>query len=245
MSRALVEMNNIHKWFGRVHALKGVDFSVDYSEAVGLIGDNGAGKSTLIKILTGVFPQDTGEIIIKGKKRSFSSPKDARDNGIETVYQEQALADDLSVRRNMFMGKEPVRHFGPIGLLDHGKMRKESSKILRELGMGIASMDQETRFCSGGERQGIAIARAMYFKADLVILDEPTRALGISGVRRVLELIKELKKRGIASIFISHNLYHAHPVVERFIVFVRGQEIANIRKKDTSIEELTKLMIKK
>lgn len=245
MAQTLVEMKNIHKWFGRVHALRGVNFQVDSSESVGLIGDNGAGKSTLIKILTGVEQADEGEIFFKGVrvKNGFSSPREARDNGIETVYQEQALADDLSVRRNMFMGREPLRGFGPIKLLDHKKMEAESNRILTELGMSIRSMNQEARFCSGGEREGIAIARAMYFKADLVILDEPTRALGVAGVRRVLGLIKELKKRGIATIFISHNLYHVHPVVDRFVVLVRGQKVADIPKKETSVKELTQLLL--
>jgi simple sugar transport system ATP-binding protein len=245
MVSALVEMKNIHKWFGSVHALKGVDFSVTPSEIVGLVGDNGAGKSTLIKILTGVLQQDEGEIYFNGKKVKFSSPREARDNGIETIYQEQALADDLSVTRNMFMGKELQKSIGPIKLLDHKNMKKESGRILGELGLKIASMDQEARFCSGGERQGIAIARAMYFKAKLVILDEPTRALGVVGVRRVLGLVKELKSRGIASIFISHNLYHVYPVADRFVVLVRGKKVGDSLKKDTSIGKLTKLMLKR
>lgn len=245
MVTALVEMKNIHKWFGKVHALKGVDFSVNPSEVVALVGDNGAGKSTLIKILTGVLSQDEGEIYFDGKKVKFSSPREARDSGIETIYQEQALADDLSVARNMFMGKELQRSIGFIKLLDHKKMKKESEKILSELGLSIPSVDQEARFCSGGERQGIAIARAMYFKAKLVIMDEPTRALGVTAVQRVLELIKELKRRGISVIFITHNLYHAYAVADRFVVLVRGEKVGDCLKKDTSIEELTELLIKK
>jgi simple sugar transport system ATP-binding protein len=245
MVTALVEMKNIHKWFGKVHALKGVDFSVNPSEVVALVGDNGAGKSTLIKILTGVLSQDKGEIYFNGKKVKFSSPREARDNGIETIYQEQALADDLSVARNMFMGKELQRSAGPLKLLDLKNMKKESEKILSELGLSISSMDQEARFCSGGERQGIAIARAMYFKAKLVIMDEPTRALGVTAVQRVLELVKELKRRGISVIFISHNLYHAYAVADRFVVLVRGEKVGDCPKKDTSIEKLTELLIKK
>lgn len=245
MTSALVEMKNIHKWFGKVHALMGVDFSVNPSEIVGLVGDNGAGKSTLIKILTGVLSKNEGEIYFNGAKIKFSSPREARDNGIETIYQEQALADDLSVTRNLFMGKELQKSIGPIKLLDHKKMKKESENILSGLGLSISSMDQETRFCSGGERQGIAIARAMYFKAKLVILDEPTRALGIAGVRRVLELVKELKSRGIASIFITHNLHHVYPVADRFVILVRGKKVGDSLKKDTSVDKLTELMIKR
>ncbi len=245
MTSALVEMKNIHKSFGKVHALMGVDFSVKPSEIVGLVGDNGAGKSTLIKILTGVLSLDKGEIYFNGKKIKFSSPRDARKNGIETIYQEQALADDLSVVRNLFMGKELQKSIGIIKLLDHKKMKKESENILNGLGLSISSMDQETRFCSGGERQGIAIARAMYFKAKLVILDEPTRALGVAGVRRVLELVKELKSRGIASIFITHNLHHVYPIADRFVILVRGKKVGDCLKKDTSIDKLTELMIKR
>ncbi len=243
MTSALVEMKNIHKWFGKVHALMGVDLSVNPSEIVGLVGDNGAGKSTLIKILTGVLSKNEGEIYFNGKKIKFSSPREARDNGIETIYQEQALADDLSVTRNLFMGKELQKSIGPIKLLNHKKMKKESENILSGLGLSISSMDQETRFCSGGERQGIA--RAMYFKAKLVILDEPTRALGVAGVRRVLELVKELKSRGIASIFITHNLHHVYPVADRFVILVRGKKVGDCLKKDTSINKLINLMIKR
>ena len=141
MSEKLVKMKNIHKWFGAVHALKGVDLNVEEGEAVGLIGDNGAGKSTLIKILTGVLQKDEGEIFWKGDKTEFKSPQEARQNGIETVYQEQALAPDLSVKRNIFMGSEPTRGWGPFQFLDHGKMEKESEKMMKELEMNIGSMD--------------------------------------------------------------------------------------------------------
>jgi len=245
MGSVLVEMKNIHKWFRKVHALRGVDFNVNQSEVVGLIGDNGAGKSTLIKILAGVFPPDEGEIFFMGKRVKFSSPNDARNYGIETIYQEQALADDLSIARNIFMNREPQKSIGPIKLLDYKKMKKESSKALSQLGMRISSMDQEARFCSGGERQGIAIARAMYFKAQLVILDEPTRALGVAGVQRVLDFVKELKNIGIAVIFITHNLYHVFPIADRFVVFVRGKKVEDIPKRDTSISKLAEVIVKR
>ena len=151
----------------------------------------------------------------------------------------------MSVARNMFMGKELQRSVGPIKLLDHKNMKKESEKILRGLGLSISSMDQETRFCSGGERQGIAIARAMHFKAKLVIMDEPTRAMGVAAVQRILELVKELKRRGISCIFITHNLYHAYAVADRFVVLVRGEKVGDSLKKNTSIKKLTELLIKK
>ena len=245
MVSKLLEMKEIHKWFGKVYALKGVSFSVYPGEVVGLIGDNGAGKSTLIKILTGVLKADKGEIFFQGKKCKFFSPKEARAAGIETIYQEQSLAGDLSVTRNIFLGKEFLKKRMFLKLLDHEKMKKTSIELLSKLGLNLPSVDNEARFCSGGEQQGIAIARAMYFKAKLVILDEPTRALGVAGVRRVLELVKELKSRGIASIFITHNLHHVYPIADRFVVLVRGKKVGDSLKKDTSINKLTTLMIKK
>lgn len=242
MSKPLVKMENIHKWFGTVHALRGVDFYVGHSEIVGLIGDNGAGKSTLIKILVGLYPPDKGSVFFNGKKTKFSSPRDARNSGIETIYQEQALADDLSVSRNIFMGKELLKSIGPIKLLDHKKMEEESRKILKNLHLRISSMGQETMYCSGGEKQGIAIARAIYFQAKLVILDEPTTALGVKGVQRVLELVKELKSRKISCIFITHDLPRVYSISDRLVVLVRGKVAKDVKKGDTSVNELVKLM---
>lgn len=243
MSPELLKMENIHKRFKSVHALRGVNFNVNQSEIVGLIGDNGAGKSTLIKVLTGVYSMDKGKVFFKGKKVKFRSPKEARDSGIETIYQEMTLADDMSVARNMFIGKELLKSIGPIKLLDLKKMKKESERTLRELGLNIQSVDQEARFCSGGERQGIAIARAMYFKASLVILDEPTRALGPKGVNRVIEFAKELKRKGIASVYISHEFHHIYPIADRFVVLSRGKVIYDVLKKDISLDELTKVVV--
>lgn len=241
---ALLEMKNIHKWFGSVHALRGVDFHVNQSEIVGLVGGNGAGKSTLIKIIMGVYQADEGEIFFRGKKVNFSSPREARKSGIEAIYQEMALADDLSVARNLFMGRELEKKLvGPIRLLDLKNMKKESEKVLRRFGMNIQSMDQEIRFCSGGERQAIAVARAMRFKASLVILDEPTSALSPVGLKRVIRFIEELKRMGIASIYISHEFYHPYPIVDRFVVLSRGEKTFDVLKKDISIDELTKTIV--
>lgn len=242
MDSKIVEMSGIYKSFGRVYALKGVDFDVNRGEVVGLVGNNGAGKSTLIKILSGLLPADKGEIFLNGKKVHFSSPREARKNGIETVYQEQALADDLSVARNLFMGKEPLRWVGPIRLLDHRTMEKKSKEMSHELHLDI-DPDKEVRFCSGGEQQGIAIARAIHFKANLIILDEPTRALGVAATHRVLDLVRNLKERGIACILISHNLYHVYPVSDRIVVLKQGMKLEDILKENTSIDELTQLMI--
>lgn len=239
MSKELVKLRNIHKWFGGIHALNGVNFQIKKGEIVGLIGENGAGKSTLVKVLTGVYHPDMGEIFFHGKKVAFSSPKQARENGIETIYQEQALAGDLSIKRNIFLGKEITKKIGFINVLDFKKMSKITEKIVHSLGLkGISSVDQLAKHCSGGERQGIAIGRAMYFKADLVILDEPTRALGIKGRKRVLEFVKGMKKKGIASIYITHTLEYLFDIADRFIILKNGEVTADKQKKDTSIDEL-------
>ncbi|NMA12570.1 MAG: ATP-binding cassette domain-containing protein [Chloroflexi bacterium] len=221
-----------------------VDFHVNEGEIVGLIGDNGAGKSTLIKILTGFIPATSGEIYLHGKETLFTTPKEARDAGIETVYQEQALADDLTVTQNLFLGKELTKKIGPFTFLDKKAMARESKNMLEELRLRIPT-DKETRFCSGGERQGVCIARVIYFQADLVILDEPTNALGVAAVNRVLELIKELKHRKIASIFISHNLHHVYSIVDRIVIFVNGHKIFDAPKAETTVEEINQMLIKR
>lgn len=236
----LVRMVNIHKWFGRVYALRGMDFELRWGETVGLIGDNGAGKSTLIKILSGYHQADQGEIYFEGQKVKISSPRDARRLGIETVYQEQALAPNLSIARNIFMGREPVRRWG---ILDQKVMNEESMRALENLGLRLRSPDLPVVTLSGGERQGVAIARALHFKAKLVILDEPTVALSVKEVGEVLEFVRQLQREGISVIFITHNLYHAYDIAERFVVMARGKKMADVEKKDTSPGELSRLVI--
>ena len=238
--KSLVKMVNMHKWFGKVHALRGVDFEVKHSEIVGLVGDNGAGKSTLIKVLSGFHPAEEGEIYFEGKKVAITSPRQARKLGIETVYQEQALASEMSIARNIFMGREPVRS---LGFLNKKAMGDESMEALESIELHLRSPDTLIAMLSGGERQGVAIARALHFKAKLVILDEPTIALSIKEARQVLEFIKQLKKEGIAAIFITHNLYHAFPVAERFVILNRGEKVADVRKEDVSIEKLSELIV--
>jgi simple sugar transport system ATP-binding protein len=237
----LVRMVNIHKWFGRVYALRGVDFEVRRGETVGLIGDNGAGKSTLIKILSGYHQADQGEIYFEGQKVRIRSPKDARILGIETVYQEQALAPNLSISRNIFMGREPVRK---LGIIDKKVMDAESMQALANLGLKLRSPDLPVITLSGGERQGVAIARALHFKAKLVILDEPTVALSVKEVGEVLEFIRRLQKEKVSVIFITHNIYHAFDIAERFVVMARGRKMADVRKEETSIQDLSDLVLK-
>lgn len=237
----LVKMVNIHKWFGRVYALRGVDFEVRKGETVGLIGDNGAGKSTLIKILSGYHQADQGEIYFEGQKVSIRSPKDARTLGIETVYQEQALAPNLSISRNIFMGREPAKK---LGIIDKKVMDTESMQALANLGLKLRSPNLPVVTLSGGERQGVAIARALHFKAKLVILDEPTVALSVKEVGEVLEFIRRLQKEKVSTIFITHNIYHAFDIAERFVVMARGRKMADIRKEETSIQGLSDLVLK-
>ena len=242
MKTPFLRMENIHKFYGSVHALKGVDFEVQSNEIVGLIGDNGAGKSTLVGIIAGSIPKSSGRIFVKGKEVNITSVKAARDLGIEMVYQDQAVVETLSVAKNIFLSRELLKP-GLIKLLDMERMRDEAERITKSLGLNIPSPDQEVRFCSGGERQGVAIARAMYFKAELVILDEPTAALSITGAQKVLEFVRHLKESGVSVIFISHNLHHIYPIADRIVVLSKGQKVADIRKDETSIEELEQIQI--
>ncbi len=236
---ALAEMQNIHKWYGKVHAVDGVSLTINKGEVIGLLGDNGAGKSTLIKVLAGYHRPDEGEIFIEGEKVRINSPRQANALGIETVYQEQALVDLMSVARNFHMGREPVKG---AGFLDKQKMN-ECLIPLRDLGLSIKSPDLLVRSLSGGEKQGTAIARAMYFKAKLVILDEPTRALAVKEVGRILDFVKGLKEANIAAIFITHTLHHVYSVADRFVIMKNGKVVKDIKRDEASLEELTEVLM--
>ena len=238
----LVKLVNIHKWFGRVCALEGVDLSVDYNEIVGLLGDNGAGKSTLIKILSGVYSPDKGEIRWEGKKINFSSPKDAIKLGIETIHQEAALVDKMNIMRNIFIGREPVIRFGPMGWLNMKKMASESMRALEGVALYLRSPQALVEELSGGQRQGVAIARAMYFKTKLLVLDEPTNNLSVKESKRILRSVTELKEQGISSIFITHNLYHVYPIADRIVVLSHGKKVGEFKKEETSIDDLTEMI---
>lgn len=238
----LVYMKGIHKWFGRVHALRGVDFKVFNSEIVGLVGDNGAGKSTLMKILIGIFPPDKGTIFIDGSEVKLRSPKDAMKYGIEMIHQDVMLAPLMSVARNIFLGREPQKLYGLVPLLDLKKMRIESLKCLKEIGLDGINPDVVIENLSGGQRQGVAIARALYFKAKLLILDEPTNNLSVKESARVLQFVTEAKNQGISSIFITHNLHHVYSIADRIVVMSHGQIVGDLKKEETTIEEVTKLI---
>lgn len=238
MPEPLLKVVDVWKSFGTVMALKGVSFEMDRGEVVGLLGDNGAGKSTMAKIIAGVYQPDKGEIWFDGRKVRWNSPKEAREAGIEIVYQDLALIDLLSVARNFFLGREPVKKVGPFKFLDLKKMTLESLKKVREIGVKIRDSSVRVSALSGGERQAVAIARAVYFKAKLVILDEPTASLSVRETHKVLELVKELKNSGIGVIFITHNVYHVYEVADKFVILDRGVKIATYSKEEVSPEDI-------
>ncbi|HET6487591.1 MAG TPA: ATP-binding cassette domain-containing protein [Spirochaetia bacterium] len=236
----LLDMRNISKTFGEVAAVHDVNFHVGANEIVGLLGDNGAGKSTLVKIITGYHRPDAGgEILWQGNRLDHLSVARAHQLGIEVVYQERALADKQSLWRNIFMGRELTF---PGGRLNVKGMRAETRKLMHSA-MGFTSSavtpESTVRTFSGGERQGVAITRALYFKAELVILDEPTMGLSLSETKKALDFVEGIRTAGKAAIFIDHNIFHVYPVVDRIVVLDRGTVAGEFRKNELSLEELT------
>lgn len=234
----LVKMENIYKSFGRVHALRAVDFEVREREIVALLGDNGAGKSTLIKILAGVYQPTGGTVYIRGKKVTISSPEEARRLGIETVHQDLSLIERMSIARNFFLGKEPTKKLGPITVLDMKKMNEDCKAAVRNIGVKVRSPEEFVSILSGGERQAIAIGRAVYFGAKILILDEPLRNLSVREQRTVLDHIREAKAQGSSVIFITHNVHHACPVADRIVLLDNGVKIGEITAGEKTPEEI-------
>jgi simple sugar transport system ATP-binding protein len=242
MTTHLLEITNISKYYGNINALRDVTTWVNAGEVTCVLGDNGAGKSTFIKILAGVHQQSEGVIRIDGEEIRFNSPKEALAAGIATVYQDLAMVPLMSVWRNFFLGSEPTRRFGPLRWIDQTKARQITKEELAQMGIDIRDTEQPVGTLSGGERQSVAIARAGYFGAKVLILDEPTSALGVKQSGVVLRRIVEARRRGLAVIFITHNPSHAYPVGDRFLILNRGQSMGNFAKADVSLEELTRLM---
>ncbi len=241
---ALIRCEGLEKWYGGVHALKGVDFHAERAEVVGLVGDNGAGKSTLIKLLSGAHRPDAGRIFIDGREVKLASPSVAMSLGIETIYQSAAMVPQMTVARNIFIGREPLRlSVGGIGLMDRRKMAEQAISSMTNVDLRTRSPDTTVEELSGGQRQGVAIARALFFKSKVLILDEPTNHLSVKETNKVLDHVASLREQGITSIFISHNLHHIHPIADRIVAMARGEKIADLRKSDTSIEELTDLIV--
>ena len=242
--KPLIEMKGVSKRFGRIQAVRSVDFAVPHKTIVGLLGDNGAGKSTLVNLLLGAYPIDEGAIYFEGEKVQFSSPREARDNGIEPVYQGFGLIDTMSIDRNFFLGREPTRNglFSKF-LLDRKRMRQISQQSLEAtIRIKLRASDDPISLLSGGERQSIAIGRAIHFGMKLLILDEPTSALSVREVDRVLECIQEATKRGLSVIFITHNVYHVYAVADKFTILDEGIKIAEFDKKDVNPEEISRVI---
>lgn len=240
MSQPIIQVRNLHKWYSGVHALKGVTLDVMPGEALGLVGDNGAGKSTLINILSGLHQQDEGEILINGQPARIRTPRDAMALGIETIYQYNSLVPVMSIARNMFIGREPLKFslFG-IGWLDERRMQKDSVQAIADVDLHLRSPDALVGELSGGQRQGVAIARAMHFKSKVMILDEPTNHLSVKETAKVIGFVKGLKAQGVTAIFISHNLHHVFACCDRVVAMALGQVVLDRRIEETTIDEVS------
>lgn len=241
-SQPLVVAKGVGKRFGAVTALQDVDFHIDLGEIVALIGDNGAGKSTFVKILSGAHPATSGELYVGGRRVSFASPIDAGQHGIATIYQELALADNLAVYQNVFLGRELKRSVLGIPVLDRSAMKDRVRELLRDLDAHVPSVIAPVSSLSGGQRQAVAIARALNLDAQLVIMDEPTAALAVAETRKVLDLILQLKSQGKAVLLISHNMTDVFEVADRMVVLRRGRKVGERRKEHTDMNEIVALI---
>jgi simple sugar transport system ATP-binding protein len=242
MIAPMYEIRDASKRFGGVLALDGLDFHLGPGEVVGLLGDNGAGKSTLIKMMSGIVEPDAGHVFVDGAEVQVRSRRDSQKIGIETIYQDTALVDSMSIVRNIFMGRELV---GKRGFLDHRRMREVAIDVLRTSVhiSGIDDPDKEVGALSGGQKQAVAIARAVYFKRRILLLDEPTSALSVRETENLLGYIKRLRDEGVSSVLVTHNLYHAYQVCDRFVVMSHGRKVFDVAKADTSIDELTRHVV--
>jgi len=238
----IVEMRNIEKHFGNIIALAGVSFDVKPGECHCLLGDNGAGKSTFIKTMSGVHKPTKGEIFFEGQEMNFSSPRDAMEAGIATVFQDLAMIPLMSVTRNFFMGREPTKGSGPFKRMDVDKMNAITMEKMRTMGINLRAPDQAVGTLSGGERQTVAIARAVHFGAKILILDEPTSALGVRQTSNVLATIDKVRNQGIGVVFISHNVRHALAVGDRFTVLNRGKTLGTATRGEITPEQLQDMM---
>jgi len=242
MSEPIVDMRNIEKHFGNVIALAGVSFDVRAGECHCLLGDNGAGKSTFIKTMAGVHKPSKGEMYVDGKPVTFERPRDAMNAGIATVYQDLAMIPLMSVTRNFFMGREPKTGWGPFARFDTETAGKVTMEEMRNMGINLREHDQAVGTLSGGERQTVAIARAVYFGAKVLILDEPTSALGVRQTANVLSTVDRVRKAGIGVVLITHNVRHAFAVGDRFTVLNRGQTLGTADRGEIGQDELQDLM---
>jgi simple sugar transport system ATP-binding protein len=239
---AVLEARNLSKYFGSVIAIKDVSLSVRAGQVTCLLGDNGAGKSTLIKILSGVHKPNEGEYLFEGRAMHLDSPRDALERGIATVYQDLAMIPLLSIWRNFFLGSEPTKGWGPFRRFDIDEAKRVTRDELGKMGIDVRDPDQAVGTLSGGERQSVAIARAVHFGAKVLILDEPTAALGVKQAGVVLRYIVQAKRRGIGVIFITHNPHHAYPVGDHFVILRRGHVYGDFSKDELALEGLVQMM---
>jgi len=238
----LLEVRNVSKFFGNVVALKDVSVQVGAHEVTCVLGDNGAGKSTFIKILSGVHRHDEGELLVDGAETHFNNPREAKERGIATVFQDLATVPLMSIWRNFFLGSEPTTGAGPFRRIDVRHAQDTMVSELKKMGIDVRDPDQPVGTLSGGERQAVAIARAVYFGAKVLILDEPTSALGVKQSGVVLRYVAQARDRGLGVIFITHNPHHAYPVGDRFVVLNRGKLMGAWKKGEISRDELIKMM---
>jgi simple sugar transport system ATP-binding protein len=242
-SEPIIECRGLHKWYSGVHALKGINLRVAEGESVGLVGDNGAGKSTLIKILSGVHRQDQGDILIEGRKVDIRTPKQAMNLGIETIYQYNSMVPTMSIARNLFVGREPLKwSVGGFGIMDQKRMREESVQAIADVELHLRSPNAMVGELSGGQRQGVAIARAMHFKSKILVLDEPTNHLSVKETNKVLRFIRGLRDQNVTGIFISHNMHHVFQSCDRIVAMARGEIVFDKPVGDTSVEEVQELL---
>lgn len=235
----IVAVRDLHKWYSGVHALKGVSLDVPRGQALGLVGDNGAGKSTLIQILSGLHRPDGGEVLVEGQPVQIRTPKDAMNLGIETIYQYNSMVPIMSIARNMFIGREPLRwSLGGFGWLDERRMRTDSVGAIADVDLHLRSPDALVGELSGGQRQGVAIARAMHFKSKVMILDEPTNHLSVKETNKVIGFVRSLKEQGVTAIFISHNMHHVFACCDRVVAMALGRVVLDRPVAETSIDEV-------
>ncbi|NWJ44280.1 MAG: sugar ABC transporter ATP-binding protein [Chloroflexi bacterium] len=243
-AQPILKLVNVSKRFGGLTAVDQVSLEIFPGEVVGLLGDNGAGKSTLIKMISGVYRPDGGQIIYQGKEVHFSTPLEARRQGIETIYQDLALCENLDATDNIFLGREPIKHtLGIFNRVDRNYMLRESKQVLDQLDIIIPNLKRPIRQMSGGQRQAVSIARAVYWNAKLMIMDEPTAALGVPEQRKVLELVHTLRQRGVPVIVISHNMQDVFAVADRMVVMRRGTKAGERSVTNTNPNEIVSLMV--
>lgn len=238
----ILEARGITKRFGRVQAITDITLQLERGEILALVGDNGAGKSTLIKIIAGALKKDSGEILLDGQKVELENPMHARQLGIEVVYQDLSLINYLNVYQNLFLGRELQKRFGFVKILDHKNMEQQAVEKLQTLGVKVKSCREWVSRLSGGQRQSVAVAKAASFGRKIVILDEPTAALGVEEAHHVLQIVRELKNKGASIIIITHNMEHAFYVADRFLVIRLGSVVGVRRKSETNIDEIVKMI---